>query len=46
MNEKLELIFVVLFISVAAIGAFVLVLITQVWFWVAVIAITLITQLS
>ena len=45
MNEKVELLLGILIISIMATGAFMLVLITQVWFWVAVIAITLINYL-
>lgn len=46
MNEWIEGILVVLFLAVIAIGGFIMVLITQVWFWVAVIAITLINNLG
>lgn len=45
MSEWIETVLLLIFLAVAAIGAFMLVLVTRVWFWVAVIAITLIINL-
>ncbi len=44
MHEKIDLLLGVIVISAIAVGGFTLILITRMWFWVAVIAITLITN--
>ena len=41
MNDTLETILAILVIFVLAVGAFMLVLVTQPWFWLAVIALIL-----